>query len=129
MEQRREWYEDRQAPDGREKFATAALTCGIISLVLCITGLFGIPFAALAFLFAYLSRNRKEPLGSRSVAGAALGIVGIFLGIALTVNTVQMLRSDPTMLDQMEQMYESVYGTGGDFTAFRALVEGQGFSL
>ena len=55
-----------QRPSG---FATASLVCGILSLVLCCTGILGIPAGALSILFAVLSKRKGESLSGMSIAG------------------------------------------------------------
>ena len=127
-EYRNEWNEDRQAPAGRAKFQTASLVCGIAALCLCFTGLFQIPFAALSLLFASVSKASGEALSPQARIGFWLALIGGVGGLVLLAYSFWLLRSDPQILRQTEEMYRAIYGENSDFSAFLQMIQGAGAS-
>ena len=53
-------HEPYQAPVNvpRDNMATASLVCGMLSIILCITGVFSLPMGALGIIFALLSKRK-----------------------------------------------------------------------
>ncbi len=93
-------------PDrGRRSFETASLTFGIISIVLLCTGVLAIPAGALGILFALLSRKGKNPFTGTAIAGLILSCFGMIFGSVITVIAVYSVLTDPTVLDQVREMY------------------------
>ncbi|MCR5477270.1 MAG: hypothetical protein K6E92_06595 [Lachnospiraceae bacterium] len=123
---RREYIEDRQAPAGRVKFQTASLVCGIAAIGLVFTGIFQIPFAALSLLFASLGRKPGEAISSASRVGSILALIGGVGGLLLLAYSFYLLRTDPRILQQTEEMYRAIYGESSDFTAFMQFIQGAG---
>lgn len=96
-----------QRPSG---FATASLVCGILSLVLCCTGILGIPAGALSILFAVLSKRKGESLSGMSIAGIVTSAIGILLGILAVAYSIYLLFYDPTFREQIDLMMQQMYG-------------------
>ncbi|MDQ3762000.1 MAG: DUF4190 domain-containing protein [Actinomycetota bacterium] len=86
------------APPGRRNgFGIAALVLGLLALVLSWTIIGGIIFGILALIFGLLGRARAKrgeaTNGGVSVAGAVLGIIGLFIAIALVAFGLSLLNS------------------------------------
>ena len=91
-------------------FAIASLVCGIISLILCITGILGIPAGALSILFAALSKRKGQFLSGMSIVGIVLSVIGILLGLLIIAYTIFLLFYDPAFKDQMNILMQQMYG-------------------
>ena len=91
-------------------FSIASMVCGIVSLVLCCTGMLAIPAAALGILFALLTRRRGQRMSNMCVAGLWLSCVGLVLGIFITISSMITVLTDPSYLNMLDQMYQQMYG-------------------
>lgn len=112
-------YYRQPAPQKRSSFAVASMACGIISLILCCTGVFSLTFGSLGILFAVLTYRRGQRMDSLSIAGVWTSSVGMALGILITISVLAqipaMLR-DPGLRKDLDNTYESIYGE--DFSEF-----------
>lgn len=91
-------------------FAIASLVCGILSLVLCCTGILGIPAGALSILFAVLSKRKGERLSGMCIAGIVTSAIGILLGILAAAYSIYLVFYDPTFRAQIDIMMQQMYG-------------------
>ena len=82
-----------QYPD---RFAVASMSFGITSIVLCCTGVLGFPFAALAILFAVLSKRLGRPMHPLAGWGIVSSVVGMLLGVIVLGITIYLIETDPT---------------------------------
>ena len=97
-------------------FTVASCACGMLSMALCITGVLGLPLGALSILFAVLSKRRGERLSTLSLVGIILSVIGIVLGLAITAYAFYLVFHDPFIREQVDMVFESIYGM--DFEAF-----------
>lgn len=100
----------------KNNFATAALIVGFCSLFLLITFILPLPLGALGILFVILSKRKGEKLAGTAIAGLITSVMGMLLGLALTVSvgvaTFQMLK--PENRDLLNRQFESIYGIDFD---------------
>ena len=97
-------------PNRPNGFAIASMCCGLVSVLLCCTGILPICLGALSILFAYFSKRKQSPLPGMSLAGIWLSIVGIILGILMTVYSFFLVFNDPFYREQADTMMEYMYG-------------------
>ena len=95
-------------------FAIASIICGIASVIVCCTGVLSIPTGALGILFAVLTQRKGQSLPGMSVAGIWLSCVGMALGILMTVYSFFMVFTDPLLHQEMNAMFEMMYGMNMD---------------
>ena len=77
-------YQQRYTPKGSNGMALASLILGILSIVMCCCGGFGVILGAVGIVLAILSRGR-EPMETNAKAGLCLSIGGIVLGIVVLI--------------------------------------------
>lgn len=91
-------------PNESNGLAIASMVLGILGLVLgCCSGLFGLPFAIMALVFAIIIMNKYKgqplyPGKGMTIAGLILGIVGILFGI-VAILFVILAVSMPSLVD------------------------------
>ena len=104
--------------NSQDRLQTASLIMGIISCVMIFLG-FSLPFAALGLIFLFLSLN-GSPLPSKAIGGLVTSIIGLTLGIVVTISSVYMVASGQyaRILNEVQQYYSYDLGetgsTGGD---------------
>lgn len=98
-------YNNYNPDRGRHSFEIASLVMSIISMVLLCTGILAIPFGALGILFAVLSRKDKSPLGKVALTGVIISVVSMVTGALITVYAIYTLMTDPSVLEEVSQMY------------------------
>ena len=96
-----------QAPDG---FSVGALICGTLSCIFFCTGILPIPFGALGIFFAYMSYKRGKQLSQPARVGIIFCVLGIVIGIFMTVYSFYMLFHNPEMMHELNTIYEQLYG-------------------
>lgn len=101
-------YRYVQRPGG---FVTASLVCGIVSLSLFWLGPLAIPVGALGILFAVLSRRLGRGMFPSARAGLIMSVIGVAIGILISVYSVYSVFTDPELREQYEQIMEYYYGT------------------
>ena len=103
----------------RDNMSTAALVCGLLSIILCITGVFSLPIGALGIIFALLSRRKGMKMSLMSKIGVWMSSVGVLFAV-LAVSTVlammPTLLQDPEYRELFNNTYEQIYGE--DFDSF-----------
>lgn len=90
-------------PKQNNGMALASLILGILSIVMCCCGGFGVILGAVGIVLAILSRGR-EPMETNAKAGLCLSIGGIVLGIAVLILAFVMVGSNGL------QSYQRNYG-------------------
>lgn len=99
-------------------FSIASLVFGILSLVTCCTGILPLAAGGLSILFVVLSHRQKKPLPQMSLIGMIFAIIGMILGLILTVATVIYviipLLTDPNAYQELNTFYETYYGVSLD---------------
>lgn len=105
-------YPPRHAPQ-KNNMALASLIVGVLSILLCCCGGFGVILGAVGVVLAILSRGR-EPMENNAKIGLGLSIGGIVLGIAVLIMAFAMVGSD----EFRSQMYQNSYGTHGDYSHY-----------
>ena len=101
----------QNTPNG---FAIASMVCGIFSIILCCTGILSISAGALSILFAVLSKRKNTSMPIMSWVGIWLSIVGVVLGILMTVYSFYLVFNDPLYREQVDVMFEQMYGMSLD---------------
>ncbi|MDE7270468.1 MAG: DUF4190 domain-containing protein [Acetatifactor sp.] len=100
---------NRQENFHQSPFTIAALACGICSLVLCCTGILAVPLGALGILFTVLARQRGKRMSSLSITGLVLSIIGLVLGLILSICAIGIYLSDPDYSDSFDNGYWNDY--------------------
>lgn len=96
----------------REKvsgFSIASMILGMISILLCCTVFFSVPFGALSILFAILTKRKGKAMPSMSLTGITLSCVGIVMSLFLLVYSVFVILTDPELRKAFEDSYEEYY--------------------
>ena len=94
-------------------FTMASLTCGILSVTLCCTGVLSLPLGALGILFAVLVYRKGQQLNTPCILGIISSCLGIGIGIFLTVYSFVMLPAlmkNEAFRNQINTMSEQLYG-------------------
>lgn len=116
-----------RSPFRQNTFATAALVCGILSLLSLCTGFISMVLGALGVLFAVLASRKGKLLPQSATAGIILSGLGlVFSLMIITATFIQlpaMLRNDATR-QQMDAFYERMTGV-----TFTEIMEEYGFTI
>lgn len=86
-------YRPGHSPKRSNGMALASLILGILSIVMCCCGGFGVILGAVGIVLAILSRG-QEPMETNAKAGLCLSIGGIVLGIAILILAFAMMGND-----------------------------------
>ena len=97
-------------PERPNGFAIASMVLGILAVVVCCTGILGVPLGALSIIFAALSKRRGKKMPGMSIAGICLSIAGIVLGLFMTVYSFYLVYNDPAIREQTNMLMEEFYG-------------------
>lgn len=104
---------DYQSQPKKNTFATAALVMGILSLVSLCTVIGPLVFGSLGIIFAILSREQGQKTATEALIGVVTSTIGCAISILLIVVSlivsIRML-ANPASREQLNQMYEDVYG-------------------
>ncbi len=106
-----------------DAMAVASLVMGIAALLLVCTGVFAVSAGALGLIFGILCTRRRGPASQPAVIGIWLSALGMFLGTAALVYSVYTILTDPTILQQMDEVYRQLYGTDAGFDAYLQLMQ------
>lgn len=111
-------------PGTNPRFGGAAFGCGIAALATTLTGVFPIILGALGLIFTNLSRRRGAGYPSRAKAGMIMSIIGIVIGLFLTINSfiyvVTMMNSEE-FYNEINTTYQMLYGEDIDMDAYEEL--------
>lgn len=100
---------ESRTPEKLSGFSVASMICGIISIVLCCTGILSLPLGALGILFAVLSHRRGRSMPTMSLTGIILSCLGILMGLLMLVISIYMVITDPEFRESFEDSYEEYY--------------------
>ena len=115
-------YRAPQSPGKNSNYmATASLVLGILSVVLCCCGGFGIILGAIGIVLAILSRGR-EPMETSAKVGLGLSIGGIVLSIIVLVMAFAAMGNGGFSSD----LYQRGGGHYGDYEHFEDYFEHYG---
>ncbi|MCD8300819.1 MAG: hypothetical protein LUC41_06575 [Clostridiales bacterium] len=93
--------------------AAAGLACGIIGLVLCETGWFGIMFGALGILFGFLSKGAADKPCKQARYGMIIGLVALLIGIVMIIVSFRTVIVNYGSIQNYYNMFlQQFYGTG-----------------
>lgn len=98
------------APEKIDAFSAASMICGIISIILCCTGILSISAGALGILFAILSKRKSKPMPSMSLTGIFLSCTGIAMGVFVLIFSAYKILTDPELRKIIEDMNSSPNG-------------------
>lgn len=90
--------------NAQRNMALFSLVLGVLSLIMILFG-FSLPFAALGLILALLSRGGGGLL-PRAKAGLAVSVIGLILGLVITITSVWMIRSGA-----LDQLYKDMRNT------------------
>lgn len=109
-------------------FTMASVTCGILSITTCCTGILPLPLGALGILFAVLVYRRGKRMNSACVMGITTSCIGIAVGLMMTVYSFTMLPvflKNEAFRSQFDTLTQQMYGM--DFEEF--LKEYYGYTI
>lgn len=109
-------------------FTMASVTCGILSITTCCTGILPLPLGALGILFAVLVYRKGKKLNSACVMGITTSCLGIAVGVMLTIYSFAMLPvflKSESFRSQFDTLTQQMYGM--DFEEF--LKEYYGYTI
>ncbi|MCR5421626.1 MAG: hypothetical protein K6E98_11505 [Lachnospiraceae bacterium] len=104
-----------------DKYSRYAFILGVISL----TGMCCFPvmpvIGGLGIMFALISRGGADVFSKQAKNGLILSVIGTVLSVVLTVGimgfsvyeTINELKTNPGVVDEVEQQYESIYDQMG----------------
>lgn len=100
-------YEFEDEKPVSQSFGIASLVLGIVSVVCCCLGPVGLVLSVLAIVFCVLDCRRQQRFTGMSIAGLVLGIIGIVLGIYMTISYAQVAgaMNDPRFAEAMNRLY------------------------
>lgn len=105
-------YQSNNYPQSEKlnSFAVASLICGLISILLCCTGVLSLPLGALGILFAVLSKRLDKPMSSFSITGIVLSTLGILMGLIACIYVLTTMPEDSTSeYDSYEDYFNEYY--------------------
>lgn len=103
-------YDNPNRPGG---FAVASMVCGVLSLaVCCCTGFLSVIPGGLGILFAVLTKRSGRKMHPMCNAGICLSVIGIILGILMTVFSFYVTFNNPLYMEQLDMVYQQIYGVG-----------------
>ena len=94
-------------------FTMASVTCGILSITTCCTGILPLPLGALGILFAILVYRKGKQLNSACIMGIISSCIGIAFGLMLTIYSFAMrptLLKNEAFRNQMNMLTHQMYG-------------------
>lgn len=94
-------------------FTMASVTCGVLSVTTCCTGILPLPLGALGILFALLVYRKGKKLNSACVMGITASCIGLAFGLILTIYSFVMLPAllrDDAFRSQLDMMMQQMYG-------------------
>ncbi len=109
-------------------FTMASVTCGILSITTCCTGILPLPLGALGILFAALVYRKGRKMNSACVMGITTSCIGIAVGLMMTVYSFAMLPAllkNEAFRSQFDTLTQQMYGM--DFEEF--LEEFYGYTI
>lgn len=109
-------------------FTMASVTCGILSITTCCTGILPLPLGALGILFAILVYRKGKKLNTACVMGISISCIGIAIGLLMTVYSFVMLPvflKNEAFRSQFDVLTRQMYGM--DFEEF--LKEYYGYTI
>ena len=109
------------SPYAQEKFAIAAIVCGVLAMVCNCVFIFPIMFASLGFIFVALSHRKGKKHSVMLRNGIILSAFGMFIGIASGIifftSILPKALQNPLYQEQIEiiledyqNLFESMYG-------------------
>lgn len=90
----------------------AAMVLGISAIVsaLMLTVYFPFILGSLSIILALLSKGYEQKIAARAKVGIVCSIVGLVFNFIIVGASVHMVISNPTVFQQFDEMYESIYG-------------------
>lgn len=113
------YYNQPTHPPHGQGFTMASVTCGILSITTCCTGILPLPLGALGILFAVLVYRKGKKLNSACVMGITTSCLGIAVGLMMTIYSFAMLPAllkNEAFRSQFDTLTQQMYGM--DFEEF-----------
>lgn len=99
-------------------FSIASVVFGILSLITCCTGILPLAAGGLSILFVVLSHRQGKALTPMSLVGLILSVIGITLGLFLTIISIVYviipMFTDPEAYQELNTFYQNFYGMSLD---------------
>lgn len=99
-------------------FSIASVVFGILSLITCCTGILPLAAGGLSILFVVLSHRHGKALTPMSLVGLILSVIGITLGLFLTIISIVYviipMFTDPEAYQELNTFYQNFYGMSLD---------------
>lgn len=96
-------------PKNVSGFSIASMIFGMMSVLLCCTGVFSVSAGALSILFAILSKRKGKAMPPLSLTGTILSCIGIVMGLSMLVYSVFTFLTDPKFRKAFEDSYGEYY--------------------
>lgn len=109
-------------------FTMASVTCGILSITTCCTGILPLPLGALGILFAVLVYRKGKKTNTACALGISTSCIGIAIGLMMTIYSFAMLPfflKNEAFRSQFDVLTQQMYGM--DFEEF--LKEYYGYTI
>ncbi len=122
----RNLYHDSEPPLRQtNQFATAALVMGVITVITAIMCTVFLPFlfAGLALIFAVLSKGKDSSMNTNARTGIVTSFIGLALNIVIIAGSFYLVFTVPEYKDQLNQVYEQLYGESFDSVWNEAIEE------
>lgn len=95
-----------------DSLATAAMVTGIFAIVSFIILPIYLPFmfGGISIVLALLSKGKAAKMVSKAKAGIICAVAGLVTNVALTVLSFYLVFTVPDLMDQVNDMFEDIYG-------------------
>ena len=100
--------------DPRYNLAVLAVGLGVASIVLCMSGGFGLILAGVAIMLALLSKGRSKKMLVQGTRAIGFAVIGIIAGYSVMISSVHTVMTDPQMHQQLNDMSEQMNGISFD---------------
>jgi len=98
------------------QFAVASLSMGILTIITTVLCTVFLPFlfSGLSIIFAVLSKGKNKTMEINARTGIITSLIGFFLNIIIVVGSFYLVFTIPEYKEQLNQVYEQVYGESFD---------------
>lgn len=92
--------------------ATVSFIFGTISIIFSLMrlGFFSVFPGVFAIIFAILAKGRSEQFTGNNKFSVAMGVFGIIVGISTTIYYIYLILTDPSYMQQLNDLYLQLYG-------------------
>lgn len=98
-------YWEEEKPPASSGWSAASLVLGILSVVLCCSSFPSLICAALAIVFAIVSRTKKRAFDGMAIAGLVLGMIGVVLGLLFLLCFLEIIEEALAEFNALEEEF------------------------